>query len=328
MKIAIIGGGWVGCHLTKNLIDLHQVDLFEKNDLLFLETSSKNQNRLHYGFHYSRNYKTRNLCKITFDRFIDEYGFIVSEIEKNYYCIPKKESLIDFQTYIKIFEDYDLTIVDNNFTEIEGCLNTKEKHIDYKKSKLYFNEILKNNFIKKEIKESDLVSLKKDYDLVINCTNNFLNSSSSDDHFYEITISFLYRKINEIEFDALTLVDGNLFSIYPYSENLFTVTDVEFTPIKKVLDSNSLGDEFKKIKESDHSERRKKIESKIKKYYKNFNQNFVYDSFFISIKSKVVSESDDRSPIIRSEDNLINVFTGKIQGVYFVEDFVKNILNT
>jgi glycosyltransferase involved in cell wall biosynthesis len=44
--------------------------------------------------------------------------------------------------------------------------------------------------------------------------------------------------------------------------------------------------------------------------------------------SKVVSESDDRSPIIRSEDNLINVFTGKIQGVYFVEDFVKNILNT
>ena len=55
MKIAIIGGGWVGCHLALNLKNDHDVVIFDKNDELFSETSYKNQNRLHYGFHYSRN---------------------------------------------------------------------------------------------------------------------------------------------------------------------------------------------------------------------------------------------------------------------------------
>ena len=61
MKIAIIGGGWVGCHLTYKLQNSHDVTLFEKNENLFQETSFNNQNRLHLGFHYARNSKTRKI---------------------------------------------------------------------------------------------------------------------------------------------------------------------------------------------------------------------------------------------------------------------------
>jgi hypothetical protein len=32
---------------------------------------------------------------------------------------------------------------------------------------------------------------------------------------------------------AITLVDGDFFSIYKYKENLYTLTDAEHTPIKK-----------------------------------------------------------------------------------------------
>jgi len=39
MKIAIIGGGWVGCHLAYKLKGNHNVTLFDKNNLLFTETS-------------------------------------------------------------------------------------------------------------------------------------------------------------------------------------------------------------------------------------------------------------------------------------------------
>ena len=41
MNIAIIGGGWIGCHLAMKLKDIHNVNIFEKNDLLFNETSFK-----------------------------------------------------------------------------------------------------------------------------------------------------------------------------------------------------------------------------------------------------------------------------------------------
>jgi L-2-hydroxyglutarate oxidase LhgO len=81
MKIAIIGGGWVGCHLATKLKKTHEVTLYEKNTNLFKETSYYNQNRLHYGFHYARNSETRNLCKSTFNVFIEDYGFCVETVE-------------------------------------------------------------------------------------------------------------------------------------------------------------------------------------------------------------------------------------------------------
>ena len=96
MKISIIGTGWVGCHLSNVLKNEHDVTLYEKNDKIFNGTSYYNQNRLHYGYHYARNYETRNLCKTTFYRFINDYGFCVTDIDKNFYCVPKKLSLIDF----------------------------------------------------------------------------------------------------------------------------------------------------------------------------------------------------------------------------------------
>ena len=34
MKIAIIGGGWVGCHLAYKFKNTHQITLYEKNKKL------------------------------------------------------------------------------------------------------------------------------------------------------------------------------------------------------------------------------------------------------------------------------------------------------
>jgi hypothetical protein len=43
----------------------------------------------------------------------------------------------------------------------------------------------------------------------------------------------------------------------------------------------------------------------------------------LSTKSKIENLSDDRSPIISAEGNLVNCFTGKIQGIYLIEDHLK-----
>ena len=74
------------------------------------------------------------------------------------------------------------------------------------------------------------------------------------------------------------------------------------------------------------NERQRKTEEKILKFYPNFLSDFEYESYFLSTKSKIVDLSDERYPIIKEEDNLINCFTGKIQGIYIIEDYIKNII--
>lgn len=326
MKIAIIGGGWIGCHLASKLRALYNVSLFEKNCELFLETSSHNQNRLHLGYHYARSYATRKLCLETFNRFLLDYEFLTKPIKHNLYCVPLKDSILDFETYKHIFNTSEIVEFSHSFCNIEGCIDTKERYIDFNKARAHFNNSLSDIITCETIDLRRLKQLKEEYDLVIDATNNHLQNNL-EGSFYELTLSLTYQNIKKAPFGAMTLVDGPLFSIYPYKEDIFTVTDVEHTPIK----SFSSIQELKAFKQSIHTslveDRRQRIESKIKNYYPNFPSHFRYNDYFLSTKTKKTTMSADRYPVILVEDNLISCFTGKIQGIYIIEDFIVNEIN-
>mgnify|MGYP006268857467 CR=1 FL=1 len=328
MKIAIIGGGWVGCHLAYKLKGSHSVTLYEKNEKLFSETSFNNQNRLHSGFHYARNHKTREMCKDTFSKFMEDYGFLTKDVVNNLYCVPNTKSIIDYGTYIQIFKDYEKENSDITFKDVEGCINTNERYIDFKASHDFFNEELKDIINHEEINSTKLRKISKQYDLVINATNNHIKDFHSNNAFYELTISLLYKKIKETPFDSLTLVDGEFFSIYPYKDDIFTLTDVEHTPIKKFKTPVKLN-EFAKTIDNQLIEKKKKlIEKKVKHYFPDFLSFYEYNGYFTSTKSKIVSTSDERYPVISKQNNIIHCFTGKIQGIYIIEKFVKDEINS
>lgn len=327
MNIAIIGGGWVGCHLALKFKNTHKITLYEKNKNLFEETSYNNQNRLHLGFHYSRNSKTRNLCLNTFDRFLKDYSFLTKELSKNLYCVPKNESIIDYDTFKEIFNKYDIKEVSIGLKNIEGCVKTNERFINFKHANSFFNHELKDLLVNETIDTVKLKKLQTKYDLIINCTNNHIKDKNKLNSFYESTITLIYEKINETEFDALTLVDGKLFSIYPYQNNEYTVTDVEHTPIKKFKSVKKLNQFINQFNPEIIIKKQTLIESRIKKYYGNFTNDFKYKTYLLSTKSKIENLSDDRSPIISDEGNLINCFTGKIQGIYLIEDYLKKQYN-
>lgn len=316
-KIAIIGGGWVGCHLAIKLSSHHHIKLFEKEKELFTKASYNNQNRLHAGYHYARNFKTRELCRTTFDSFMSEYGMFTNEVKRNYYCISNYSN-IDFQTYLQIFHGFDFEIVSSPIQNIEGCINTKERYIDFHSLNLYFNSKLNKVFVQKDIASTD--DLKKDYDFVIDCTNNFLKSKENS--FYELAITLIYRKKNALSFDALTLVDGNFFSIYPYKTGMFTLTDVEHTPVK-VFSSSEEAESYKVTFEK-INQIRSKMEERVLQYYSNFKSDFEYIGFFKSIKSKFYTNSANRYPIVEHDGNVISCYTGKIQGIYPIETSVKD----
>jgi hypothetical protein len=327
MNIAIIGGGWVGCHLAYKLKTNHNVSIFEKNGTLFTETSYNNQNRLHLGFHYARNHKTRKLCLDTFDKFMLDYGNLTETVDNNLYCVPAHSSILDFETYLQIFNGFFYEEVISPIREIPNCVKTQERYINFKKVKNFFEVELKSITLNNHIKIEDLDLLQKNFDLVVNCTNNQLQINNCIDCYYELTVSMIYEKINPIGFGALTLVDGPLFSIYPYHNNQYTITDVEHTPIKrfnKIEDINNFVD--CEITENFINDKKIKIENKINKFYPEFSKNFKYHSYFLSTKSKINDLSDDRYPIITQKENIINCFTGKIQGIYIIEDYINNLL--
>jgi hypothetical protein len=326
MRIAIIGGGWVGCHLAYKLKSEHDVILFEKNDEIFSETSYKNQNRLHYGYHYARNHSTRNLCKTTFYKFIGDYGFCVNDIDKNLYCVAKKSSLLDLETYLKIFNDYPIESASHNFINTDGCILTNEKHIDFEKAKSFFQKelhgLVKHDFINNK----KLEELSENFDLVIDATNNFMGLIT-DNFFYELTLTLIYDKISLTDFDSITFVDGDLFSIYPYTDGKYTLTDVKLTPLKRFSNIEEL-ESFKNSINSDYiSDKVCEFEKRVSVFISDFQRYFKFNSYFLSVKSKINDDSGNRYPIIRKTDNIISCFTGKIQGIYPIEDYIKTIID-
>lgn len=326
MKIAIIGGGWLGCHIGSKLKSHHDITIFEKSNI-FNGSSFYNQNRLHKGFHYSRSQKTRKLCYDTFNLFINDYEHLVDNIPNNYYVIPKNNSLIDFGTFKSIFNHENIHFIESNLdilSNIEGSIIVDEKYINPIKTRKYFEDILKNNIVIKEITNKDLEVLSKENDLVINVTNNILQPIP--DHYYELSLTLVYDKLTEDNFGSITMVDGPLFSIYPYKFKEYTITDVQYTPMYISNDINDIYKYKNTINDFIINNIKSKIEEKILYYYGGFKTHFKYKEYYTSIKVKKISESADRSPTIIQNNNIITCVTGKIQGIYTLENYIKNEL--
>lgn len=329
MKIAIIGAGWLGCHVARKLKQHHDVTLFDQTGI-FAGSSFYNQNRLHKGFHYSRNQKTRELCRDTFNAFIQDYPELVSDIDQNYYVVPADKSLIDYGTFKSIFTHEQINFTESiipGFQNIEGSVIVDEKYIDPVKSRAFFQQELQDILVMQPINDAELDALSKQYDYVINVTNNQLQPIPN--HYFELSLTLIYDRISADKFGSVTMVDGPLFSIYPFRENQYTVTDVEYTPLY-VAESFDDITKYKTTFDADiyYQKRiRDTIEHKISYYYEQFLTDFAYNSYYTSVKVKRNSQSADRAPVITKNGNIVTCVTGKIQGIFTLEKYINENIN-
>lgn len=125
----------------------HNVLLIEKNKSIFEGASFYNQNRLHLGYHYPRNYNTRKLCLNGYHKFLFLFPNLISFIDKNYY-LTSNHSILDYNTIRSIFqyEKYDYTEVKNElFHNVNNTImKVNECMIDHKKNEKYdFMNILR-----------------------------------------------------------------------------------------------------------------------------------------------------------------------------------------
>jgi hypothetical protein len=332
MKILVIGGGIYGCHLATHLKkNKYKVDLYEQNNTLLSEASGNNQFRLHQGFHYARNYITRQQSKKGFEIFLKYYFDCVVDVPENYYFVPTKNSLIDFGTYLSIFENEGFEfkkLEKSDFTElndIEGGFKVSEKAINIPSLREYFGKMLSDVItFNKKVNVQDLEKLKKQYDLILDCTWNKL--IQKNDFYYELThIAYVECKSNT--HPALTLVDGELWSLYPtWQKNLFTLSYVKFTPLIKGNDFKEINDYKKRLSKKELLKNYSKIFDHVTQYYPAFDQKFKLVGHQTSIKTKPYGSSEPRDCRIEKTDNVISIFSGKIDTFYVAENYLNEIL--
>ncbi|MGB2742317.1 MAG: hypothetical protein WBC60_17380 [Cognaticolwellia sp.] len=340
MKIAIVGAGWYGCHLGLSLKQSGaEVKIFERSNKSISSASRKNQNRLHLGFHYPRDNETRIQSKEGYNWFVEHYGHLTEKIHNNVYAVAKGDSLIDYETYKLIMSGAGLSyqempvgsLKDIKLENVSKLIRTDERLIKNFLASDFFDSVLKDELnFNKHIdlsNEAVLQELKKEYDYVIDCTWGTTRKIKGLDYFYEPCIYFYYKKLVQSSF-ALTLMDGNLFSLYPYHNDIYTLTSVEHTPIGQTESVSDISQIFETAKSPQYIKNKKRLfETGFSYFYPKFLEQFKFEGVEFSLKTKIKSNSDFRGCVVVQEGNLISVFSGKIDTLHIAEEEVFRILN-
>ncbi|KAL4869916.1 hypothetical protein BDV12DRAFT_195919 [Aspergillus spectabilis] len=91
--IAVIGGGWSGCHTALELAAAgHQVTMIEKGQHLFHGVSGTFGIRVHKGPHYPRSSGTREACRRSFVRFCEKYSELIVPVKPAIYSLARVDS--------------------------------------------------------------------------------------------------------------------------------------------------------------------------------------------------------------------------------------------
>lgn len=332
MNILIIGAGWYGLHLASVLKD-HNITykILEINNDIFMGSSSKNQNRLHLGYHYPRSIETINECRIGYEEMLQKYPTIIEDNINNYYFIHTK-SVINSLEYEKLFNliPSETSLKMNN---VISSYIVEEKIINFNEAILYFDEYKKDidfNYDENDIDIENKTYKGIKYDYIIDCSFNMskiCREKLKKKFITEICVSLIYEKINNLDIDfSITVMDGLFYSLYPYpnsyNKKYYTLTDVEYTPLYK---SHIINDIINyKIVDIDIT--KTKMEHKISTDYTDFTNNFKYVDYFISYKNKFDYINDDRSLYIQDDDNIIIFIGGKITGIFEMEKYIRNKL--
>ena len=326
-KIAIIGAGWYGCHISTTLQTLgFEVEVFERENEILTQASGNNQFRLHLGFHYARHYNTRLQSRDGYQRFIERYPTLSSEIKNNIYAVPTLDSLIDFQTYKVIMMSSGI-----EFTEIQnpewavglsGSVRCRERVLETRRAREYFKQKLGQSLylncpVTSTIDRGTHVEVNgARYDFLIDCTWGHYRKNRTD-VFYEPTL-LLYYKTAELGFPAFTLVDGPLASIYPTEDkDIYTLSSVIHTPLK-TFSTPAEAKHFidHEVSSDILNDKIAKMEEHISKYVPSYRDRFTYLAPQFAIKTKIFGAVDDRSCSVNRSGRIISVMSGKIDTIF------------
>lgn len=312
------------------------VEVFEQSNDILSSASGNNQFRLHQGFHYARNHRTRIQSREGYGRFIERYARLSAPIGNNIYAVPHEDSLIDYLTYRIIMsasglEFTEVNPLDYGIANCTGGLRVHERKLLTSKARQHFAHRLAgslslNHKVTDVVNKNDCVFVDGvRFDYAIDATWGAL-ASHGINTFFEPTVLLYYQSESVGDF-ALTTVDGPLCSIYPCEEpSLYTLSSVPHTPLGR-FDSSEQSWAFLNELTSDMTEDKRIImEKQIIKYFPNFKDKFEYVGPQFSVKTKISGSTDDRSCYVSKDKRLFRVLSGKIDTIFHASDTILSMI--
>lgn len=338
MKIAIIGAGWFGCHIAYELIKRkYDVKVFEKEKDIFKNGSGNNTNRLHLGYHYPRSFKTRQMSKEGYKKFILNYPKFTNAIKYNIYSVASgKSNLMNSRKYEHALKKSKLKFnkINSKKTDlinIKSSFNTAERQIDHFKAKKFFKRKLKKNInFKTNIKKIEFLENKykinnQKFDFVINCTWQQSFKSKNFDLTYEHCLVPLF-KINKPEHKSYTIMDGPFYTLLNWNRNIFALYSVKNSRVATSKNLNYVKNSFKKISNKKKQLINKKIVNGFSFFYPDFEKNFKFFKNMSSIRTIIKNKKDARICIVKNENNFINILSGKIDHIFYAFNEVLKLI--
>jgi hypothetical protein len=335
-RIAIIGGGWYGCHIASSMMALgFTVRLYEQNDRLLHEASGNNQFRLHLGFHYPRHAGTRIQSRDGFSRFIERYGGLSKAVSENIYAVPKDTSLIDFDTYKLIMTATGIPYrsverCSMRLNNVDGMMQAEERVILIDKSRHYFQRHLRHvvslsvGIESIERRDNYIIVNGERFDYVIDATwGHFGRNLPST--FYEPTLLLYFEA--PAGMPALTFVDGPLYSIYPTEvDTIYTLSSVPHTPLGRLKSSEEARHVRDRIDSDKIEAKRRLMVEQAQENVPDFPDIFRFIGPQISIKTKPIGNSDDRSCYVGRDGRVFTVMSGKIDTIFFATERILSMI--
>ncbi len=330
-SIALIGAGWYGCHLAVTFRSLgFKVTLFEKNSQIFQGASGNNQFRLHMGFHYARHHGTRLQSRDGFYRFIERYPHLTRSVERNIYAIPKKQSLLDYNTYKMIMQSSGMTFselldIPDDLQEVEGAFLTPERTLLISAARAYFQNQLTDT-LRLDTTVTSIEDLPdgirvegEKFDFLVDTTwGHFIRPSVPC--IWEPTILLYYESKTPVS-SAYTFVDGPLYSVYPTEDPMVvTLSSVPHTPLGAYESSAQSKAALNRVNSALVASRRASMEQQCTRNLPWFTDAFRFLGVQLSIKTKPIGASDDRSCHVERHGRQLIVFSGKIDAIFHAEE--------
>lgn len=340
VHIAIIGGGWYGCHLASELAKSNVgAVVFERHDELFIEASGVNQSRLHLGFHYPRSHITRMQSIRGFHQFVAAYPTLSGPVRDNLYAVCQRQSLLDFETYRYVMRAsaLDFTHVhpaDYGVRNVEGALLCGERHLKIAEARRLFRERLGTALrlgtaverVEPDGRGAFMVNGER-FSHVIDATWCQL-SPAPVPVYYEPAMLLLYQRRDGGTSHAVTIMDGDLYSIYPFDDNgMYTLSGVVETSLGKYNTSREAWGRIASIGPSEIESLRRRMEVGIAWYYPAFCEEYDYVRPIMAVKTKPVVRSDDRACYVKQQGNHFTVLSGKIDTIFEASSLILNALD-
>ena len=249
-KFAIIGGGVFGLYLSSYLSQRGgEVVLFERQDKLMTHASFNNQARVHNGYHYPRSVLTALRSRISFPRFVADFGDCVFDEFHKVYCVGRPLGKVtgkQFYTFCKRIgaeiEPADVrTVALMNPKHVEACFTVREYAFDALKLRDLLLERIADQRqveirLKTEVKrvshlENNKLELAfsvdgnnetETFDQVFNCTYSRINYLTTHSDLpliplkHEMTEMCLVEVPDVIKRMGITIMCGPFFSVMPF----------------------------------------------------------------------------------------------------------------